>query len=108
MSNPLLDDNTAMTIEAMRDRLLLLIGAFSVPNPSWDRTPLDTKALRRLRLELDTLSVLIDMHLKGQGSAPPEDFAEDFTARLCGDYPAPCNCDNPLIHDGHNNQKDTP
>jgi hypothetical protein len=21
--------------------------------------------------------------------------------RLCGDYPAPCNCNNPTIHDGH-------
>lgn len=32
--------------------------------------------------------------------------ARDEERELCGDWPAPCNCDNPETHDGHSARKD--
>lgn len=34
-------------------------------------------------------------------SGEAEDYSEDRRRRLCGDYPAPCNCDDPDKHNGH-------
>lgn len=31
-----------------------------------------------------------------------------WTDEQCGDWPAPCNCDDPVTHDGHNNAKERP
>lgn len=30
-----------------------------------------------------------------------ETYEEPLPASACGDYPAPCNCDDPKTHNGH-------
>lgn len=36
-----------------------------------------------------------------KSSREAEDYSEDRRRRMCGDYPAPCNCDDPDTHNGH-------
>lgn len=108
MSNPLLDENTCLTVETAREKLLLFIGAFSQPDASWDHVPelLTGTSLQRLKLDLDTLSVLIGQRISQADFDPnPQDFAA-ISDQQCGDYPAPCNCDDPITHNSHNRNRD--
>lgn len=38
---------------------------------------------------------------RGNRSKPDCPRCADHAAKMCGDYPAPCNCDDPRIHNGH-------
>lgn len=30
-----------------------------------------------------------------------QETADELAERICGDWPAPCNCDDPETHNGH-------
>lgn len=50
----------------------------------------------------DFVEILDRHHLARQLLQDMREAIERSRAQLCGDYPAPCNCDDPVTHDGAN------
>ncbi|MGW9268350.1 hypothetical protein [Microbacterium sp. NPDC055599] len=95
MTHP--SDNTPTATDDEREALKNAIG--------YDPVPLSIRDHPEIRFEYRTTADrdgLIERILAAvfRRSEVPEPSAERGADALCGDWPAPCNCDEPETHDG--------
>ena len=85
--------------ERLRGALKALDDLIDQPHPELYRRS-DEERLRGKREGIKLALSYLDEYVR-YNEADTRFCQGMMTAQMCGDYPAPCNCDDPRTHNGH-------